>query len=299
MIQQQTLQDYPFQYLSSSANQSKDIFAAYSIEDFSRETAQVSSIYCRRDFYKITLISGDATYSYGDRQVMLQAGQYALLFTNREIPYKWEIHSGTCQGYGCVFTDDFLPLHTYLRPSDWTVFDPNGQSLFYLNTEQVELFSNLFKKMIKEYSSSYLHKQQLIFIYLLEFIHEALRMEPSIPDTNFSAANRLTESFRELLAQQFLVITSHQKLKYRTAQDFADKLAVHVNYLNRTLKAVTGKTTTQLINERIIQEARILLLHTNLPINQIGYCLGFEEATHFTHFFHKHTQMTPSSLRQV
>ncbi|WP_152981799.1 helix-turn-helix domain-containing protein, partial [Hymenobacter sp. AT01-02] len=111
--------------------------------------------------------------------------------------------------------------------------------------------------------------------------------------------NRLADAFRTLLAQQFPIISPSQRLALYTAQAFADRLAVHVNSLNRTLKATTGKTTSQLLAQRLVQEARALLVHTDWPIGQIGYCLGFDEQTHFTSFFKRHAQCTPTEARQV
>jgi AraC family transcriptional activator of pobA len=62
--------------------------------------------------------------------------------------------------------------------------------------------------------------------------------------------------FLTLLAGQFPIISPQQRLGLRTAQAFADQLTVHVNHLNHTLKHVTGKTTTQLLAERVVQEER-------------------------------------------
>lgn len=94
-------------------------------------------------------------------------------------------------------------------------------------------------------------------------------------------------------------MTPARRLALRTPQAFAEALAVHVNYLRRTLKAVTGKTTTQLLAERVVQEARTLLRPTDWPISTISCCLGFEEPTHFAQFFRRHTGRTPSQMRQV
>lgn len=300
MIQQHTLADCPLAGRLFTRNQSNSqFFSAFKVENFRPDTAKGSTVYARRDYYKIILITGHVTYYYGDRQELLEPGQSALVFTNREVPYCWELHSGVCEGYSCLFTDDFLPLHTYMRPADWTVFDINGQCFFRLTPERAKSFRELFQKMIEEQTSGYPHKYELLFLYMLECIHGAMKLGPALESPDTSAATRLTEAFRNLLSGQFPVASMTQGRRLRTAQDFADQLAVHVNYLNRTLKAVTGKTTTQLIAERVIQEARALLLHTDYTISQISYGLGFEEPTHFTQFFHKHTQITPSSLRQV
>ncbi|HQU84956.1 MAG TPA: helix-turn-helix domain-containing protein, partial [Pyrinomonadaceae bacterium] len=71
------------------------------------------------------------------------------------------------------------------------------------------------------------------------------------------------------------------------------------NHLNRALKETTGKTTTELIAERMTQEAIALLKHTNWNVSEIAYTLGFEEPTHFNNFFKKRTQQTPTKFRIV
>jgi len=58
-----------------------------------------------------------------------------------------------------------------------------------------------------------------------------------------------------------------------------------VNYLNKVLKENTGKTTTEMITRRLIQEAKILLKQTDWNISQIANCMGFEELAHFSNFF--------------
>src|SRR5204863_8529399 len=86
-------------------------------------------------------------------------------------------------------------------------------------------------------------------------------------------------------------------LELKTAQDFAKQLSVHVNYLNSSVKEVTGKTTTALISDRIISEAKALLQHTDWNISEIAYALGFEYPTYFNNFFKKKTGEIPKSVR--
>jgi AraC-like DNA-binding protein len=63
------------------------------------------------------------------------------------------------------------------------------------------------------------------------------------------------------------------------------------------LKEVTGKTTRQLIAERIASEARALLKHTNWNISEIAWCLGFEDTSNFVKFFKKNSELTPHQFR--
>lgn len=88
-------------------------------------------------------------------------------------------------------------------------------------------------------------------------------------------------------------------LNLRTAVDFATQLSIHVNHLNKALKDTTGKSTSALIAERIVQEAKTLLKHTDWNVSEIGYCLGFQEPAHFNNFFKKKTALTPRSFRTV
>jgi AraC family transcriptional activator of pobA len=274
-------------------------FSAWRLEDFLSDMALVG-IYSRKDFYKITLTAGPATYICADQRLVLAPGEQALVCTNTQVPYTWEVPAdGACRGYCCVFTEGFLPAHTHLRPADWAVFAPDKPAFFRLTAAQATVFGGLFEKMLAEQASDYPYKYELLYHYLMECIHGALKLEPVAEPHGATAATRLAAAFGTLLASQYPIITPARQLALRTPQAFADALAVHVNYLNRALKDATGKTTTQLLAERLVQEARTLLLHTDWPIGHISYCLGFEEPTHFTRLFRKYAHCSPSSLRQV
>lgn len=110
------------------------------------------------------------------------------------------------------------------------------------------------------------------------------------------SAQRITAAFLELLEQQFAIKPQHP-IRLRYASQFANRLNIHVNYLNRAIKASLNKTTTQVISERIVQEAKILLQDTNLSVAEISNVLGFSEPTHFNNFFRKHTQVNPTQFR--
>lgn len=251
-------------------------FAAVRLEEFSAESLAATADYSRKDFYKISLVTGNTSYFYLGTEYRLDGNEWALVFTNREVPYRWEVHEGICSGYACMFTEDFLPLHTHLRPADWGVFNGNAQSVFKLNNVDNAFFTGLFQKMLQEQVSTYAHKYDLLFLYVLECIHGALKLQPEPEYTSSAATARLANSFKSLLASQFPLAYPHQQLGLRTPQQFANKLAVHTNSLNRALKEATGKTTTQLINERLMLEARALLVHSNWAIGQISNSLGLK-----------------------
>ncbi len=299
MIHQQHLADYrPAALSPPDGRRSGGAFSAWRLEDFLADLGLVG-VYSRKDFYKITLTAGPATYVCGDQRLVLAPGEPALVFTNTQVPYTWEVPEGACRGFCCVFTEGFLPDHTHLRPADWAVFAPDRPAFFRLDAAQTESFRFLFEKMLAEQDSDYPHKYELLYHYLMECVHGALKLAPATEAHEVTAATRLAAAFGNLLARQYPLVTPARRLALRTPQAFADALAVHINYLSRTLKAVTGKTTTQLLAERLVREARALLRHTDWPIGHISHSLGFAEPTHFAQFFRKHTGHTPSRARQV
>jgi AraC-like DNA-binding protein len=93
------------------------------------------------------------------------------------------------------------------------------------------------------------------------------------------------------------VDSTEQALKLKSPHDFADRLSVHVNHLNRSVKEVTGKSTTEIISARIANEAQALLQHTDNTVAEIAYSLGFEHPSNFNSFFKKQTRQTPRMLR--
>ncbi|TLV02507.1 helix-turn-helix domain-containing protein [Dyadobacter luticola] len=293
----------PIQVFAPELSDVKDPTAGYFIavrlDDFSEESLVASTVYSRKDFYKISLITGHSDYHYRGEVYPLRPNDWALVFTNTEIPYRWDLHEEKCRGFSCLFTEDFLPLHTHIRPADWDVFNGNAQSVFKLDEREKLHFEGIFQKMLAEQASVYTHKYDLLFLYVLECIHGAMKLQPATEPRPQNAAASLVRSFKDLLASQFPIAYPHQQIGLRSPQQFADKLAVHTNYLNRVVKEVTGKTTSQLLTERLMQEAHALVIHSNWTIGQISYSLGFDEPTHFARAFRNHTGVPPSSLRQL
>jgi AraC-like DNA-binding protein len=178
------------------------------------------------------------------------------------------------------------------------MFAPGGKPAYVLNRAQDKYVSQVFTKMLDEIGSDYMYKYDLIRNYVTELVHYALKIKPSETLFQHTDANsRITAIFTELLERQFPIETPAQRFTLRSAKDFAEKLSVHVNHLNRAIKETTGRTTTHHISERLTSEAKALLRHTNWNVAEISYTLGFEEPAHFNNFFKKQTSLTPSAFR--
>ncbi len=253
--------------------------------------------YNRRTYYKISLISGRNRAEYADKVIDIEKN--ALLFATPKIPYNWLPQDDLQSGYFCIFTGDFLTKNKGgVTLDDLPIYQPAGYPIFQLSDEESEDIAFIFRKMLKELTADYAYKYDLLRNYVLELIHYGQKLQPaSVAHPEHNASARVTSLFIELLERQFPIESLHQTLSLRTARDYADRLAIHVNYLNRVLKHNTGNTTTEIISHRIIQEAKILLKQTDWSISEIAYSLGFEELAYFSNFFRKQTSLAPLAFR--
>ncbi len=251
--------------------------------------------YKRRDYYKIMFVVGDIKMCYADKVVAIK--KQALFFSNPHIPYKCENLDRIIEGEYCIFNTHFF--HKFGDLGQYSVFQPSGTHVFELTDIQAEEARVIYEKMNAEIRSDYVHKYDVLRNLVFELLHFAMKMQPvSAHDkTHINASQRISTLFLELLERQFPIDESHPSINLRSASDFANQLNVHVNHLNRAVKETTLKTTTQLIADRILQEAKIMLKHSKWNISEIAYALGFIEVTHFNNFFKKHIQQSPVKFR--
>lgn len=268
-------------------------FNVFKIDDFTGPSAKPIP-YSRKDYFKISLIIGKNRVHYADKTIEMH--QPALLFANPQIPYNWEPLEDEQSGFFCIFTESFFNHFGNIK--EYPVFKPAGNPIYFLTGEQLDAVKTIYLKMFTEIGSDYVYKYDVLRTLVFELVHAGLRMQPATSlYSNQNASTRISSLFMELLERQFPIESPLQRMSIRSAVDFANQLAVHVNHLNRSLKETTGKTTSQLIGERITQEAKTLLKHTEWNISEIGYALGFEELPHFINFFKKNTKVSPGSYR--
>lgn len=253
--------------------------------------------YKRRDFFKIMLVVGDIDMHYADRVVSIK--KQALFFSNPQIPYKCENLERIKTGFYCIFNQHFF--HKFGDLNQYPVFQPTGNRVFELTDGQVEQVGAVYQKMFEEIRSDYVYKYDVLRNLVFELLHFAMKMQPAAPADHqrINASQRIATLFLELLERQFPIDENHPKVSLRSASEFAQQLNIHVNHLNRAVKAVTDKTTTQIIGERILQEAKIMLRHSNWNVSEISDALGFAEVTHFNNFFKKHAGLSPLKFRNT
>jgi AraC family transcriptional activator of pobA len=299
MKKTETIEDFykqKFNWMPENLRKEIGHFNVFRMEDCIGPNSQPVA-YSRRDYYKVTLIRGRHVYHYAEKSV--EVSGTSLIFFNPQVPYTFEQLSGDPTGYFIIFREGFFTRHLPGGIGELPMFQPANKPSYFLNKTQDKYISNVFEKMLEEIKSDYVYKYDLLRNYTMEIAHYALKIQPTETLYQHTSANaRITAIFTELLERQFPIESPTQRFTLRSARDFAEQLSVHVNHLNRAVRITTGRTTSDHIFNRLANEAKILLKHTNWNIAEISYCLGFEDPAHFNHFFKKHAQITPSAYRK-
>ncbi len=115
----------------------------------------------------------------------------------------------------------------------------------------------------------------------------------SMQDSGSQAEDRyltITVGFKHLLQELYV--------KEKRPAEYASRLNVSRVYLNEAVKAVTGISVGAFVRNHIILNAKRMLVHTDLDVNEIAENLGYEDKSYFSRLFKKETGMTPSEFRK-
>ena len=104
-----------------------------------------------------------------------------------------------------------------------------------------------------------------------------------------SRKTRQLEKFRSLIDRDFR--------KQHSLQIYANEIGVTVGHLSRLCREVLGRSSLEVINARILQEAERELVYTSVSIQQLAHELGFDDDAYFARFFKKHTGVSPKAYR--
>lgn len=288
---------YKFNKYPENLNKTIGQFNVFRIEARMRDNEELP-IHVRRNFFKIMLFSGENTFIYGNQHIKVTGN--TMLFFHPNIPYSYEPLTAGTNGYFCVFKSEFFQGNHKLDLGNLSLFRSSNPPIFQLSERHWNEAKQLFLKMQEEVQGDYIYKYDLIRNYVSELYF--LAMKWTLSENLFQygdASKRIVMIFIELLEQQFPIQDKSDRLQLRIPKEYAEKICVHVNYLNRCMKKVTGRTTSQYLFERIGAEAKILLQHTDWTVSEISEVLGFDGLAHFNKFFKNQTGMNPTSFRLV
>ncbi len=121
----------------------------------------------------------------------------------------------------------------------------------------------------------------------------------SIMDNDNQEVGAFKGSRNEQLFEKFMSLLSQYHNSERSVSFYADKMCLTSNYLSGEIKANSGKTASEWINEYVILEAKTLLMYSELSVQEISYRLNFPTQSSFGKYFKKQTGIGPSEFRKM
>jgi len=247
----------------------------------------------RADFYQIIWISkGSATQFVDFNPVELS--ENSILFIPKDCVTIFD-SSTDFDGKMILFTDEFYCknqsdtqfLHSTILFNDLYTF--TKIRLTQANPELITIISSLESEFNKP--NDFVHydvlRNQLNTFLLLS---ERLRREQGFKEIAHGT------DLVNLLQYSELVETHFRNNK--SVGSYASMLSITEKRLNKSTSMILGKTPKQIIDERVLLEAKRLIVHSSDSIKEIGFSIGFEEPTNFIKYFRKHTGKTPSEFRE-
>jgi len=271
-------------------------FDVMKIDTLKKRNEAISLLsFTRKSLYKIKLVKGKCKFHYADRTIEVE--KYALVFINPMIPFLLEETEEPIKEYFCIFNEEFFSNFGEIKT--YPVFQNHHDNVFNLSEDEYLKFEALLDKMKEELRSDYEYKLDAIRNLVYELIHKAIKIngvKRKVTKRN-GAENRITLLFEELLTLQFPLHSASESVKLRKPKDFAQQLSVSINHLNKSVKHIRNKTTSEIITDRILQEAKILLKVTNWSVSEIAYSLGYETPSRFIYTFRKNIGVPPLAYR--
>ncbi len=161
-----------------------------------------------------------------------------------------------------------------------------------LQESSFEKFKNILEQ-IEEYSTGNMNYQYDALGALLKLVFITTSNLCAVKSENpmnqsINEANILVK-FKKLIDKKYAI--THK------VSDYADTLAISADYLNKYVKSQVGKSAKEIIQDRLIVEAKRLLIFSDKTNKELAFELGFEEPAHFSNFFKKMTQLTPKQFK--
>ncbi|WP_084050116.1 AraC family transcriptional regulator [Aquimarina macrocephali] len=201
-------------------------------------------------------------------------------------------NSNDFKGFVLHFSPDVLLSHTRANTSFEIInMTIHNTSLVVQTNKEEKMISSSITALWKEFTNDYVEKDQIIKNHLnILMIHIQRQMHNDQSFGDGTSGNMIVKSFKKLIEQDYK--------KERSVSYYASLLHITPTYLNDTVKKSTGKTAGELIRERVVLEAKRLLIFSKKSISEIAFELHFEDSAYFWKFFKKYVSISPKSFRE-
>jgi AraC-like DNA-binding protein len=246
----------------------------------------------RHSFYHVVLFTqGGGHHSIDFQQFKVIPRQ--IYFMKPGQAHRWNFQ-GQTDGYVVNFSDhsfdSFLANSHYLEQFPF-LQGIAEEGVINLDTAIYKEAKAIIEKIVAEVHQPGAKSLDIVRTWLIELF---IIIDRSISKDSSGSVQPQTQ----LLLHNFRKLVDVHYAEKRLPKEYAALLYITPNHLNALCKDLLGKSAGEVIRDRILLEAKRLLINADLSISQIASILNFTDNSHFTRFFKKHTNGTPEEFRR-
>jgi len=207
--------------------------------------------------------------------------------------HSWDFESepdGYLINFSTSYFSSLLLKQEYLDKFSFFSGRPEEQVLI-LDEATSEKIALIFEDILKEGETAQTINDDLVRILLLQILIEVARTTLSKNHQELNPYNHtILKNFQQLIEQNFT--------KLRLPKQYAELLYITPNHLNALCNDFLATSAGKLIRDRILLEAKRLLINLDLRVSEIAEKLNFEDQSYFVKFFKKYEGTTPDKFRK-
>lgn len=245
------------------------------------------------DFYEVLfLTNGTGIHTIDFQDYEIKANSIFFLSPG-------QIHdlqlSTDVEGYIFLFSSAFYhfnktdPFKLFELPFFYNLGKENPP-IYLKNETDKTIITNYFQNSITESKQNLAESEEVIRALLDLLLIHCKRIYPiqNQEDSNVKG---------KILVKRFKQIIEQKCRESLSIKQYAELLKITPNHLSETVKSITGRTSTDLINDRMILEIKRMLTHTSLTISEIAFQLNFSDQSYFSKYFKKLVGVSPGEWR--
>jgi len=244
----------------------------------------------RHNFYLLVLFTkGSGTHEIDFTRYDIQPGSLFVLQPGQI--HNWQL-SPDIEGYIFFYSQEIYNLYFGNKKIEDYPFYQSvmNQPEIVFEMEELVILLPYFDLMITENQTDLPQKSDKL-LNLLDCIHIEISRKYLL------TTKHKTHSYNYKI-HQLEQLLEHYYQTEKSPSFYADKMNITLKHLNRICKDILNQTVTELITQRVILEAKRLLINASKTVNQVADSLGFDDYSYFTRLFKKHTGLTPSEFRK-
>ncbi|GGH23776.1 AraC family transcriptional regulator [Dyadobacter endophyticus] len=246
----------------------------------------------RHSFYHLVLFtegSGRHTIDFHH----FQASPFQIYFMIPGQVHTWDFNE-QMEGYVVNFSDSFFQSFL-LQPEyldSFSFLDQDSSNNVLMLSEGIRgRICELFEELLSQNTQAIAWRDDMVRVLLLQIFLLIEQSDSVDRKSNGGKGKNAT-------VRNFIRLIDKHYDRLRLPGQYADMLNVTPNHLNALCKEHLGIQAGELIRNRIVLEAKRLLINLDLTVSEIAYKLNFNDNSYFTKFFRKETGMTPEDFRK-